>query len=61
MATEELKVATQLHVCEVQILFPTNLQAEQALKILQVDVEPTDRVTKSFRLEHAEDSVSMVV
>ena len=39
------------HVCEIEVTFPTNLQAEQAKQVLQVDREPTDRVTKSFRLD----------
>lgn len=38
------------HACEIDITFPTDLQAEQALQILQVDKEPTDRVSKTFRL-----------
>ena len=38
------------HSCEIEVIFPTNLQAEQALQILQVDREPTDRVSKSFHL-----------
>eukprot|EP00536_Pseudo-nitzschia_multiseries_P003190 jgi/Psemu1/301811/fgenesh1_kg.47_\ len=38
------------HSCEIEVTFPTNLQAEQALKILQVDREPTDRVSKSFQM-----------
>lgn len=50
-----------VHACAVQIDFPTDLQAQQALQILQVDVEPTDRVSKSFRIVNAEDTVSMVV
>jgi len=61
------------HACEVQVTFPTDVQAEQALQILQVDAEPTDRVHKSFRLEPKQqhdgdgdgisvnESVSMVV
>ena len=55
------------HAGEIQVPFPTNLQAEQAMKILQVDKEPTNRVHKSFRLvEESEDNgnsaaVSMVV
>ena len=51
------------HSCEIKVSFPTNLQAEQALQVLQVDPEPTDRVSKSFRLvEDAESNeVSMVV
>jgi hypothetical protein len=53
--------SSPVHACEVQIDFPTNLQAEQALQILQVDAEPTDRVTKSFRMHKAENGVSMVV
>ena len=47
------------HVCEIDVTFPTDLQAEQALQILQVDREPTDRVSKHFELvreEAAKDS-----
>ena len=47
--------------CEIEIAFPTNLQAEQALKVLQVDAEPTNRVTKSFRLLEVNDIVALVV
>lgn len=39
-----------IHACEIEVTFPTNLQAEQALQILQVDKEPTARVSKSFHL-----------
>jgi hypothetical protein len=42
------------HVCEIEVIFPTDLQAEQALHILQVDKEPTDRVSKSFQLVREE-------
>ena len=51
------------HACEVEVRFPTDLQAEQALQILQVDAEPTDRVTKSFRLERgpSDQPVCMIV
>ena len=55
---------SDVHVCELEITFPTDLQAEQAMKVLQVDKEPTDRVTKSFRLQTEENpnaAVSMVV
>jgi Transcription factor Pcc1 len=38
------------HACEVEVTFPTNLQAQQAYEILQVDQEPTDRVTKSLEI-----------
>jgi hypothetical protein len=38
------------HACEIEVTFATNLQAQQALEILQVDKEPTDRVTKSFEI-----------
>jgi hypothetical protein len=38
------------HACEIEVTFPTNLQAEQALQILRVDREPTDRVKKTFDL-----------
>ena len=46
--------AHRKHACEIEVTFPTNLQAEQALKILQVDKEPTDRVSKSFQLVREE-------
>jgi hypothetical protein len=53
------------HACEIRVTFPTNLQAEQSLQILQVDKEPTDRVTKSYRLEtktnEQEEVISMIV
>jgi len=39
-----------VHACEIEVTFPTNLQADQALQILQVDKEPTARVSKSFHL-----------
>ena len=39
-----------MHSCEIEITFPTSLQAKQAMEVLQVDQEPTTRVTKSFRL-----------
>jgi Transcription factor Pcc1 len=39
-----------MHACDVEITFPTALQAQQAMEILQVDQEPSNRVTKSFRL-----------
>ncbi|KAG7359863.1 transcription factor Pcc1 [Nitzschia inconspicua] len=42
------------HTCEVEVTFSTNLQAKQALQVLQVDQEPTDRVTKSFSLVETE-------
>mmetsp|Transcript_12420 Transcript_12420/g.31289 ORF Transcript_12420/g.31289 Transcript_12420/m.31289 type:complete len:112 (-) Transcript_12420:759-1094(-) len=48
---EKMEITTlPSHVCEIDITFPTDLQAEQALKILQVDKEPTDRVSKTFQL-----------
>lgn len=53
------------HACELRITFPTNLQAEQAKQVMEVDKEPTDRVKKSFRLETTEKdgkpTVSLVV
>lgn len=47
------------HVCEIEVAFPTDLQAEQALQILQVDKEPTDRVSKSFQLVREEAAKDM--
>jgi hypothetical protein len=62
---EQLHQEQERHACEIQVTFPTDLQAEQAMKILQVDAEPTDRVTKSFRLHEEtnekETLVSMIV
>eukprot|EP00934_Nitzschia_sp_Nitz4_P005247 Nitzschia sp. Nitz4//scaffold66_size103028//54223//54713//NITZ4_004501-RA/size103028-augustus-gene-0.78-mRNA-1//-1//CDS//3329556359//5237//frame0 len=43
--------STRMHSCQVQVTFPTNIQAQQVLSALQVDEEPTNRVSKSFRLE----------
>ncbi|MGK3758557.1 MAG: hypothetical protein ACI8RD_010872 [Bacillariaceae sp.] len=48
-ATKE-DIRDRIHACEIEITFPTNLQAEQALQILQVDKEPTERASKSFHL-----------
>ena len=42
--------SSDVHCCELQVLFPTNVQAEQAMQVLQVDEEPSNRVTKTFRL-----------
>mmetsp|Transcript_17672 Transcript_17672/g.40552 ORF Transcript_17672/g.40552 Transcript_17672/m.40552 type:complete len:128 (+) Transcript_17672:182-565(+) len=49
-------ITHRIHACEIEVTFPTNLQADQALRILQVDREPTDRVSKSFRLIKPEES-----
>ena len=49
-ATTSAATAHPNHACEIEVIFPTDLQAEQALQILQVDKEPTDRVSKSFHL-----------
>lgn len=43
-----------LHACEIEVIFPTNEQAEQAIQILQVDREPTERVSKVFHLVNEE-------
>ena len=48
-------------VCEIEVAFPTNLQAEQAVKVLQVDAEPTNRVTKAFKLSRKKDGKEMEV
>jgi len=34
--------------CRIDIQFPTDRQADQAMQVLQVDREPSDRVTKYF-------------
>mmetsp|Transcript_9292 Transcript_9292/g.18509 ORF Transcript_9292/g.18509 Transcript_9292/m.18509 type:complete len:85 (-) Transcript_9292:666-920(-) len=44
------------HSCEIEVTFPTDLQAEQALQILRVDQEPTDRVSKSFQLVQTKET-----
>lgn len=43
------------HSCEVKISFPTDLQAQQAIQILAVDPEPTNRVVKQFRISQEAD------
>ena len=53
-ATKE-DIRDRIHACEIEITFPTHLQAEQALQILQVDKEPTDRASKSFHLVKTKD------
>ena len=53
-ATKE-DIRDRIHACEIEITFPTNLQAEQALQILQVDKEPTDRASKAFHLVKTKD------
>lgn len=42
------------HACELEVVFRTASSAEHAVKVLQVDKEPTDRVTKSFQLKSNE-------
>ena len=41
----------KMHSCDVRVTFPTNRQAQYALQVLQVDKEPTGRVTKSMEIE----------
>jgi hypothetical protein len=53
-ATKE-DIRDRIHACEIEITFPTDLHAEQALQILQVDKEPTDRASKSFHLVKTKD------
>ena len=50
-----------IHTCEIELTFPTNLQAEQVLQVLQVDREPTDRVSKSFQLIHKGNGSNVTV
>lgn len=38
------------YACRIDVTFPTNEQAEQAMQVLQVDREPGDRVLKAFTL-----------
>ena len=49
------------HACELEVTFSSAIQAEQAMQIMQVDQEPTDRVTKSFALKTSDDVTSLVV
>ncbi|CAJ1934152.1 unnamed protein product [Cylindrotheca closterium] len=44
------KVEEKPQCCEVKIVFPTNVQAQQAMQVLAVDPEPTNRVAKKFRI-----------
>lgn len=41
------------YACQIDIRFPTNRQAEQAIQVLQVDREPGERVVKSFSIVNA--------
>jgi hypothetical protein len=54
-------IRDRIHACEIEITFPTNLQAEQALQILQVDKEPTDRASKSFHLVKTKNEEGMAI
>ena len=38
------------YACQIDVRFPNSRQAEQAVRVLQVDKEPGDRVTKSFSI-----------
>ena len=38
------------YAAQIDITFPTHVQAENAMKVLQVDNEPGDRVVKSFSI-----------
>mmetsp|Transcript_55786 Transcript_55786/g.135181 ORF Transcript_55786/g.135181 Transcript_55786/m.135181 type:complete len:129 (-) Transcript_55786:123-509(-) len=49
--------SSKMHSCDVRVTFPTNRQAQYALKVLQVDKEPTDRVTKSMEVEKMLDDI----
>ena len=41
--------------CDVKISFPTDKQAEIAMKVLQVDQEVGNRVRKSFSIDSSND------
>jgi Transcription factor Pcc1 len=47
--------------CQIDIVFPTNQQAEQALQVLQVDREPGDRVEKTFSIVQDNSTVVLRV
>lgn len=49
------------HACEVEVTFCNAVKAEQAKQIMQVDQEPTDRVTKSFQLKTTYGVTCLVV
>lgn len=48
--TDSSEESHQAHCCEIKVSFPTNLQARQAMDVLAVDPEPTNRVSKHFRI-----------
>ena len=43
------------YVCEIDLSFPSAAHAEKTMKLLRVDREIGDRVTKSFSLEKSAD------
>jgi hypothetical protein len=43
--------AARPHSCDIRIDFPTAQHTEQTLRIMQVDEEIGDRVTKSFSID----------
>eukprot|EP00980_Cylindrotheca_fusiformis_P007845 scaffold1669_cov129-Cylindrotheca_fusiformis.AAC.56 len=56
MEIDNTDASSNENACEIKVTFPTSLQAEQALKVLSVDPEPSTRVVKSFRIENEEGS-----
>jgi hypothetical protein len=49
------------HACDLEATFSSAVQAEQAKQMMQVDQEPTDRVTKLFILKTTDDVTCLVV
>jgi hypothetical protein len=49
------------NACELEVTFCNAVQAEQAMQIMQVDKEPTDRVTKSFQLKTTDGVTCLVM
>jgi hypothetical protein len=49
------------YVCQVDIAFPTAQLAENAKRVMEVDVELGDRVQRAFSLIAGTDSAELVV
>lgn len=49
------------YACEVEIAFPTPQHAEQVKKVMEVDKELGDKVTKLFRLHEDDDGLLRVL
>ena len=51
-------MAEYLYACQIDVRFPTAFQAETAMRVMQVDLEPGDRILKAFCLVTPSNNIS---